>query len=73
LPTLRVQFVNISAKYAITSKALTKYIISTLSKKVFIKKGINMRLKWIILAKIRRRDMKEKLDVDIIVRTLKKY
>ncbi len=32
-----------------------------------------MRLKWIILAKIRRRDMKEKLDVDIIVRTLKKY
>lgn len=41
-------------------------------KEVFHKKGVNMRFEWIVFAKIRRRDMKERLGVDILVRTLKR-
>ena len=41
-------------------------------KDVFHKKGVNMRFEWVVFAKIRRRDMKERLGVDILVRGLKR-
>ena len=40
-------------------------------KESFHKRGLNMRFEWIVLAKMERKDMKERLGIDILVRTLK--
>lgn len=47
------------------------YNFNTL-KEAFHKRGLNMRFEWIVFAKIRRRDMKDRLGVDILVRTIKR-